>query len=82
VCCICYLWVGDTEHVLYVAILLHGLEDRDRDIELPILLHPLGLTSRPVLVAHLLQSRLLNFCTARNSQECAHQCQIPGNKSY
>ena len=56
--CIYYLWVGDTEHALYVAILLHGSEDRD--IELPILLHPL-VTSGPVLVTHLLQSRLLTF---------------------
>ena len=45
-----YLGVGDTEHALYEAVLLHGLEDRD--IELPILLHSL---SGPVLVTHLLQ---------------------------
>jgi len=50
--CIYYLGVGDTEHALYVAILLHGLENRD--IELPILLHPL-VTSGPILVIHLLQ---------------------------
>jgi len=57
--CICYLGVGDTEHALYVAILLCSLEDRD--IELPILLHTLGVTSGPVLVANLLQSRLLTL---------------------
>ena len=48
-----YLGVGDTEHALYEAVLLHGLEDRD--IELPKLLHPLGVASGPVLVTHLLQ---------------------------
>ena len=42
-----YLGVGDTEHALYEAVLLRGLEDRD--IELPKLLHPLGVTSGPVL---------------------------------
>ena len=45
-----YLGVGDTEHALYEAVLLCGLEDRDT--ELPKLLHPL---SGPVLVTHLLQ---------------------------
>ena len=50
-----YLGVGDTEHALYVAILLCGLEDRD--IELPILLDPLSVTSRPVLATHFLQGR-------------------------
>ena len=50
-----YLGVGDTEHALYEAVLLSGLEDRD--IELPKLLPPLGVTSGPVLVAHLLQGR-------------------------
>ena len=47
--------VVNTEHALYEAVLLHGLEDRD--IELPKLLHPLGVTSGPVLVTHLLQGR-------------------------
>ena len=50
-----YLGVGDTEHALYEAVLLCGLEDRD--IKLPILLHPLGVASGPVLVTHLLQGR-------------------------
>ena len=50
-----YLGVGDTEHALYEAVLLSGLEDRD--IELPKLLHPLGVASGPVLVTHLLQGR-------------------------
>ena len=52
-----HLGVGDTEHALYEAILLCGLEDRSRDIELPILLHSLGNTSGPVLVTKFLQSR-------------------------
>ena len=51
---ISHLGVGDTEYALYVAILLRGLEDRD--IELPILLHPL-VTSGPVLVTKFLQLR-------------------------
>jgi len=50
-----HLGVSDTEHALYEAILLCGLEDRD--IEFTILLHPLGVTSGPVLVTHLLQGR-------------------------
>ena len=49
-----YLGVGDTEHALYEAIMLCGLENRD--IELPILLHPLSVTSGPVRVTHLLWS--------------------------
>ena len=48
-----YLGVGDAERALYEAVLLHGLEDRD--IELPKLLHPLGVTSGPVVVTHFLQ---------------------------
>jgi len=50
-----HLGVGDTEHALYEAILLCDLEDRD--IELPILLHPLAVTSGPVLVTKFLQGR-------------------------
>ena len=57
-----YLGVGDTEHALYEAVLLSGLEDRD--IELPKLLPPLGVTSGPVLVTHLLQGRWPQNCTA------------------
>jgi len=52
---ILHLGVGDTEHALYEAILLCGLENRH--IEFTILLYPLGIPSRPVLVAHLLQGR-------------------------
>ena len=48
-----YLGVGDTEHALYEAVQLRDLEDKD--IKLPILLHPHGVTSGPVLVTHLLQ---------------------------
>ena len=63
-----YLRVGDTEHALYVAILLCGLEDRD--IELPTLLDPLSVTSGPVLVTHFLQgreaSRFTSIVTASN----------------
>ena len=47
-----YLWVGNTDSALYEAILFCGMEDRHT--VLPILLHPLGVTIRPVLVAHLL----------------------------
>ena len=47
-----YLGVGDTEHALYEAILLRGLEDKDIE-----LLHPLGVVSGPVLMTHLLQKR-------------------------
>ena len=47
-----YLGVGDADFTLYEAILFCGLENRHS--ELSILLHPLGVISRPVLVAHLL----------------------------
>ena len=63
-----YRGVGDTEHAFYVAILLCGLEERH--IELPILLDPLSVTSRPVLVTHFLQgreaSRFTSVVTASN----------------
>ena len=62
-----YLGVGDTEHALYEAVLLSGLEDRD--IKLPKLLHPFGVTSGPVLVTHLLQGRWPQNCTAPISQQ-------------
>ena len=48
-----YLGVGDADDTFYETILLCDLEDRHT--VLPILLHPLGATIRPVLVAHLLQ---------------------------
>ena len=48
-----YLGVGDADDTFYETILLCDLEDQD--IELPILLQPLGAAIRPVLVAHLLQ---------------------------
>ena len=63
-----YLGIGDTEHALYEAILLCGLEDRD--IELPTLLDPLSVTSGPVLATHFLQgreaSRFTSIMTASN----------------
>ena len=48
-----YLGVGDADITLYEAILFCGLENRHS--ELSILLHPLGVISRPVLVAHFLR---------------------------
>ena len=50
-----YLRVSDTDDTFYEAILFCGLEDRHT--VLSILLHSLGTTIRPVLVAHLLQWR-------------------------
>ena len=47
-----YLRVSDTDDTFYEAILFCGLEDRHT--VLSILLHSLGATIRPVLVAHLL----------------------------
>ena len=47
-----YLWVGNTDSALCEAILFRGLEDRHT--VLSILLHSIGATIRPVLVAHLL----------------------------
>ena len=47
-----YLGVGDADDTFYETILLCGLEDRHT--VLSILLHSLGTTIRPVLVAHLL----------------------------
>ena len=48
-----YLRVSDTDDTFYEAILFCGLEDRHT--VLSILLHSLGTTIRPILVAHLLQ---------------------------
>ena len=48
-----YLGVGDTDDTFNETILLCDLEDRHT--VLSILLHPIGATIRPVLVAHLLQ---------------------------
>ena len=47
-----YLGVGDADDTFYKTILLCGLEDRHT--VLFILLHSLGVTIRPVLVAYLL----------------------------
>ena len=47
-----YLGVGDADDMFYKTILLCGL--KDRHTVLPILLHSLGTTIRPVLVAHFL----------------------------
>jgi len=61
-----YLGIGNTEHLLCEAILLYDLENRH--IELPILLPPPGVPSRPVLVAHLLQGReLSNFTSPKGN---------------
>ena len=48
-----YLGVGDTDDTFNETILL--CDSKDRHTVLSILLHSLGTTVRPVLVAHLLQ---------------------------
>ena len=60
-----YLGVCDADDTFNETILLCDLEDRHT--VLSILLHPIGTTIRPVLVAHLLQWRKSDCKTYRQS---------------